>query len=50
MEKNDELQTLISELNEKEKQELTEFLNEYIEGKKNYSTRSYFLKNPQILE
>lgn len=50
MEKNDELQSLISQLNEKEKQELTEFLNEYLEDKKNYSTRNFFLKNPQILD
>ena len=50
MEKNDDLQSLISQLNEKEKQELIEFLNEYLEDKKNYSTRNFFLKRPQILD
>lgn len=51
MENDIKLQSLISKLQEKEKQELIKFLNEYLEEKKTYgSQRNYFLVNPLLID
>lgn len=51
MENDIKLQALISKLQEKEKQELIKFLNEYFEEKKIYgSQRNYFIVNPSLID
>lgn len=51
MESDDKLQALISKLQEKEKQELIEFLSTYFDDQKGYTTRrTYFLVNPMLIE